>query len=427
MSSFPVLSRGAIALVWKEKPVKSGSVRPIIVVEEKNLRDFFAFTTTYLSTYAPFTAFFRVLTPQTLVDMFGEANETFGRVEIPEACVAVTIAECFLQSRGHSTLENLTVQGCLATLSSAMIAALKSERKAEELEGIAHAWQNIRRLLQEESHQIGATSILEFWSFVQAARQPFIELRSRDANSRTVVDFLRATFIYRAISLENWYDLTADLPDLRSALSNFSGTREERVIAFDHAARVLSAADHVDRKIREVVAGALLSELADGNLEYMGLSLPLRPYLPLLPLWFALFSSLKSDTNALTVSNCLGRRVARDLFRQSDLFSVPTADIALHELELRLDERPLVSSLRSEYQSILSVELMPGVVSPFRFSRGRSESEASASPNRERLREARQLLKQTQRILEEADSEQRELGLSESRAQYRYRPEKQSR
>src|SRR5687767_8463572 len=56
------LRNSDLALIWDDVPNGPGSIsNPVVVVADAKYRDFLAWATTYVSTYTPFTAFFRVI------------------------------------------------------------------------------------------------------------------------------------------------------------------------------------------------------------------------------------------------------------------------------------------------------------------------------------------------------------------------------
>lgn len=67
---------GGLALLWENKPdpASPDSPQPVIAVPGREMREFFAFVGTYVSTYQPFSAFFRVVPLEDVPNLLGDIS-----------------------------------------------------------------------------------------------------------------------------------------------------------------------------------------------------------------------------------------------------------------------------------------------------------------------------------------------------------------
>jgi hypothetical protein len=127
-----------------------------------------------------------------------------------------------------------------------------------------------------------------------------------------------------------------------------------------------------------VLLGYSASRVAGGSLRYFQILEEAEHRFPLAQIWFGLFCSLRDDTDASVIAECLGRRVARHFDDARDLFAPPTADISFDEF-VTLMNAAKPSRWRTEYQTSISIEIFPGVVSAFRSNSRPSHRDADVS------------------------------------------------
>jgi hypothetical protein len=402
LSSLEESVRGdRIALLWDEKPTKQVGGQPIVVTRSKEIREFLAFTSTYVSSYLPFSAFFRVATLEALgKSALNRGNEQTSK-RLPDAVVGVAMAEAHAQMKGRAqSLSDISVQACLATLSSSAIAGLKLGYGPDEILSIGQSWTRARKLVSDEPLGLRSEDVQTFWYQVGCA------LRANEVPSAVygcaplICDAIRDVLVGGAIAESTWNELTSNLPDLRQAPHQMKGPREDRIRLFDQYVRVLNASEHADKNVRELVAGQVASLVADGSFDYIGLTGAFDRSLPAAPLWFGFFSSLRSPDDALAAGGCLGRRLARDLPRELNLFAPPTDDIALDELEVISGGPAPELRFRTEHRSALSVEIYPGVSARFRMSRASEPNDPNRAFTTEQTQELQFLLSRASRIVD---------------------------
>lgn len=398
-----------IALVWDPAAEDAGIQKgPLIAVRQESIREFLAFVSTYVSTHVPFTAFFRVLSIEYLAENLAHAREP-KREPVRDSIVGIAIAEAFMQTQSKArlrSLSSLSVQACLATLSSSVIAGLRQEYEAAQLAKIGEHWLRSRRLLTDEQLIVPAPALMSFWDLATRALEPARRsLEDQDLPSRLVISFVRDFFDHDGREPPPmWSSLMSQLPDVAAEIFQMQGSREDRVRALDRLVAPLIGAGHVDRRIREVAAGYLLSQVADASLEYVPLTAAFESDLPLATMWFGFFCSMSKRSDALLAGDGLGRHVNRLVARNS-VFSPPEADISLDELDLYLAHGSKSIRFRTDQQASIAVELLPSVAGLFRNPKAaRPDVEAGSSLIDEELkRELRFLLNRAREITDQLD------------------------
>ncbi|MDP3737391.1 MAG: hypothetical protein Q8R02_08370 [Hyphomonadaceae bacterium] len=384
---------------WSDKRAALEKSTATVVVSDNQLESFLAFVATYVSTYVPFTAFFRVIAADRFRAFHSLAREKVN--PLPSELVGLTIAEAALQiGERFRSPADLSIQACNATLSSAALQALSIGYSVEIIPTLTKNWARAHRALGGEHLRIPVEVISDFWITLAAAITS--NLRASD-KPRDPVRFLNSFMTKRELTSEDWHQVTSDIPDLRGALQQMRGSREDRIRSFDQYTRMLFASSHVDRRTREIAAGALMSLVAQGSLHYLPLSQAFQSALPASNLWFAFFASLHPSSDVFSVADCLGRRLARKLPRSSWVDRMPEVDISVDELEVLAGARGAEIRFRTEHANQINVELVPGATARFRLHKsGPNDADTSARYVSSDLREVRMLLHRVGRLLDRA-------------------------
>ena len=351
----------AIGLLWQEKP---GSVKttPVIFVADAQIVDFYAFVGTYVATYRPFSAYFRVISQESLPEVLQLADTQRQRSELPASLIGVAIAEAFIQSRGRvKTAADLSVSAVSSTLSAALAAAVSHGYGPATLEDIASRWQRARRLSSDDTLALEPRKITGVWGIILNAFSKKSPYHSDEGATAQSISVALRSALEGASDISEWvYPLTARIPSLGDAALRMRGAREERVRVLTDVFQVLSKWDG-EPLLKEFLGGTLLSMVGNGSFDYLPLLSSLARELPGAALWFAVASALQKGNDALTAGDCLGRRTVRDVLLPLDVFAPPRDDIALEELELFGRSNPERLGFRTAQQSIIAVELTSGV------------------------------------------------------------------
>jgi hypothetical protein len=338
----------------------------VVLVKQRDLREFYAFVSTYVSTYRPFSAFFHVVPYEEAATVAGLSERRRpATIDVPDELIGVAIAEAYAQSRGKvRSVNELTVQGLQATLSATLLEFLIRGGELKEMHSIADKWVAIRGDSSGSSLAISAEMILDVWLTIGAALNSLKTNKKRDVRSK-ISSSLKAALIEKS-SLEDWFfPLTTGIPELGDTVRSMTLAREERVRTLPKAFSSLRQSSS-DPTLKEFVVGGLLSMVGNGSFDQLKLLDETLQDFPKAALWFGVISSLQKRTDALTSGNCLGRRAVRDLKRSADLFTPPESDISFDELMILSEEALTADSFRTAHSSIISVALHGTVSASFR-------------------------------------------------------------
>ena len=303
-----------------------------------SIKEFYAFAVTYLQTYKPFSAFFRVVSTELIADILEEklgANAT----ALPAWYVGPILAEARGQIGGVESVADLSIQGCLATASMPIALGITQGLSFRHVEALFENWLSTRQRLTDDVLRMVPATIWGFWQVVSMSLNP----SGRQILDRSLASI--ANFVVEAASNDelypagDWTSVTQDLPKTRLALDRMAGAREDRVRAFDSALVELVGQDSVDIRRRECVAGYLASRVAGGSLRYFALLQAAEAKLPAAQMWFGFFCGVHKDTYVMNIGDCLGRRLSRkESIGGELLFEPPSADISVDELQLLMTD-----------------------------------------------------------------------------------------
>ncbi|MER8976041.1 hypothetical protein [Mesorhizobium sp. M0800] len=377
--------------------------RAVVVVDERKARDFFAFVSTYVSDYAPFTAFFRVVTTDQLDLLAEEPSLTVGSTtSVVEKLVGTAILEAalYLRSpRSNETGRPITLAAAGATYSAAAFQGLALGPQADVL-AIGRAWQSLRSTLGGEQLPLDIDELGSFWQVIRLAVHGGGPSDRPDSES-VMIRSMRQVIESGRVDDSVLEDLLSSLPELRGDLSRFRGTREGRARAIQEAISLLSNSTGTGGQLRDCAAGCLLSLLGGGSFRFIPAALSTGLSLRMAPLWFAVWSGLQASSDIMTEFNCMGRRMARDLCARPGLYSPPTDDISVLELAgmgADVDQLP-----RGQTGSI-SVEIYPGVSTRQSIARVGAPSLNSRAEYQRDIKELKILMAQSSAILSRMDS-----------------------
>lgn len=371
----------------------------VVVVEENRMQDFFAFVSTYVNEFAPFSAYFRVVSTNQIELISEDASMTFnGATSVIDRLVGTAIVEAaiYLQGSGEA-VRPVTIAAAGATFSAAALQGLALSPKAD-VYSISQGWQSLRAALGSDQLPLNTDALARFWQILRVA------VHGGEALDVTVPDvILSALRTVMAngrlddVALEN---LLSSLPELAGDLSRFRGTREGRARAIQEAISVLSRSRGDEDQLRDCVAGCLISLIGDGSFKFMPAALSTSSILRMAPLWFAVWSGLQTNSDIMTEFNCMGRRIARDLRARVGVYDGPNDDISVMEL---MSWGSDVEQLPREHASSISVEIYPWVSSRQSIARVSAAASNQSNEYRRDIRELRALMAHSTEILSRID------------------------
>lgn len=354
----PKLSvNGKINVVWD---IEDETIsQPIVAVPKGDLKDFFAFVSTYVTAYKPFSAFFKVVSCEWLERrQINLARHQLSKILFSKL-VAVSFAEAFAQSQGKlSSLDDLTLQGVKATLSSSLQSAVWQGHTDEELAQIAEGWSEARSIVSGGPLQISPKIVLEVWQEIAVG---LMNSQGSKRLSKKRVAFHLRQFLGGSEDFEGWFlPIAQECIGPRFNLDRMLGAREDRVRLLPDLVEAASVSKSSGPML-EFVVGGIASLVGNGSMAQIKLTEGLVKDFPSSPLWFGVTSALQSRSDALVASNCLGRRANRDILRDFDFFDAPSYDISLDELLVIGEKAFTKGTIRTAHSGTFEVGLLGDV------------------------------------------------------------------
>jgi hypothetical protein len=321
-------------LLWETDTHPSNGLPSVIVVSKGHMRDFLAWAITYFASYRPFTAFFRVIEFDDLVNFdLQRGNPSLHGLEA--ACAGVILTEASLLSSTYGKSSALTLASCSGLLSHALTRSLALGATSTGLERIRDKWQQARKLADYKQVSDVTQTVAQIFGIL-------LELKARICNesaflfpdmSSTVTDACWQICHDGRVSDRHWKEIVAGCDSLSDAHRHMEGTREERVLYFQRI-----VADGITRlpksTMADFVIGYMASLIGPGSLSHIDLIMKHISSFPTAALWYGLCAGLHKKNEILVSFNILGRRLIRDLLKQESLLNTPTCDIALSELQI---------------------------------------------------------------------------------------------
>jgi len=390
-----------IMLVWADE-IGMRTMRPLIVVKERYLNEFLAFATTYIKTYSPFTAFFRVISERRFMQIQENLRwPSRGGSPVPHELVGIIMAEAFAQlGQKVANVGAIPLQACQATMSMSLLEHLHAGGNEADIGIVADHWIGTKRSFSDEDLFLPSESIAQFWQIIASVYVdpgPLPEHVLPYSIRTALESFVRR----RELTEREWIAICEWEPRLSDQSLPILGSREERLQSFDQIVAIAQSSKKLVGALRDIVIGAAASFVANGSLNYFSLMREVAAVSPAAILWFAFFASLHRKSDVFTIGDALGRHLENRLFVNKSIFDRPTCDISLEELYvLGLSERAL--RFRTLQASSVVVEISPLVTGKFRVGKSErsSESQADAADvTKERWAEIRYLADRLTRVI----------------------------
>lgn len=401
-----------IALIFDDNDDQN-MYSPILSVPGANIPDFYAFVNTYAAQYKPFSAFLRVIPYEQLLDLTNCARSSRSANTQKDALIGVAIAEVYAQSRGRlSSIDRISISAVEATLSATLSEAVQQGFSSDKLADITKRWILVRRLENSEKLHLESEKVLQIWEIVADAISPKLHGRLK-GDRRKIVSALRE-MQNTALNPQGWFlPLASEVPRLAEELPRMSRSREERVRSSKEILSLLRESK-LEPLVREFLAGAVLSMVGNGSFQQLPILEDLLSDMPAAALWFGVVSSFQSSNDALMVGNCLGRRVVRDMRKDSNLFSEIEGDISVEELKLLRDDHQSGNSFRAAQPGSIKVNLFGNVSGRFK-TRQSNQKDGRALDLESKVRENIREIEELRDILDRASYIGRRLAAARQR------------
>jgi len=358
---------GDMLLVWPDRP-EPDLFPSAVILREGDVRDFLAWVATYVTGFRPFTAFCRVTDIQTAARFTRRHGRRLPR-ELQSVCLGMILGEAAAYIGETGTGKGLSVKACSATYSYVLAKSLWLGANKFGVESVGAAWNRTRDITHQNRLRIPVGELQRAWSVVgELARSEEMAyvppLRGLPSGILEVCFDLYHKGVASRNSLEDLGHGSRNLLDL---IPRSNDTREGRVIALEIALQNLS---HVKEETTAAfLAGFLVSQVAPGTMEHLGLLKRWAQSLPSAYVWYGLCAALQRPNNLVGFGDGLGRRMLREVVRNEQFLDEPKCDIALQELELVPNDQWLPEFRSMTASGQLDVELEPCVVTSVRLER----------------------------------------------------------
>ena len=390
-----------VMLVWQDDSDWS-ACRPVIVVKDSNLREFVAFVSTYVKTYTPFSAFFRVVAES----KFRELNELLylnlkEHRPIPHELVGIVIAEAFAQSGDRVTnISSLPIQACLAALSSSILAAISVGYGPASIDEMIDNWGKTKRAISDDNLILPISNIRSFWQIIFAVCVGLDSI-SESLLPLPVIHAIKSFLDRRELTAHLWHHLCQGNLQLAMLSETFVGSKEDRIAGLDRTVALLQQSTSLNQWMQEMLLGAAASFVANGAMSYLPLTKGFNESYPTATLWFAFFTAFNRRSDVFDSGESLGRHLESKIFITRNFFDSPFADIDFNELQV-VGSNSKGMRFRTQQTSSVTVEIIPMVQGRFRIRKGIKPSAATSQPSpisQERWEELRLLTDRISRIV----------------------------
>jgi hypothetical protein len=422
----PSSQEGMIRLLWDKSEVGDCG-QPLIAVPADGMRDFFAFVGTYITTFRPYSAFFRVV-PIEIIPAIEERQLPVRDVLQRVASVAAgsALSEIYLRAGGRVVSTRAQLPAITATLSASLGQAVVAGYPTGVLDRLTKQWYAIHRATNSPvTEQTGTDQIVSIWKLISDATRDGISgvLPSFGRSQQTISRFLADAIHSRGIDKALLLSLASSMSVKVDPAQILTSSREERIRAFNDFVVSLDPLSH-DPLPGQFLAGLLLAISGNGSFDLLRSSGELLNRSPTSIVWFGVCAALFEESNVLTTANCAGRRFVRDLQRPQGLFDPPRADLNSYEYIILRRDTGALDQVNSQSADGLEIELLGNVTTSIskyddnRDARLAEDVEVLAGS----LREIRSVVERAQRRLRYATPPgQGELNRSDGKARGRSR------
>lgn len=402
------LASSEMNFVWKENPQVKQVLPHTILVSGDSQREFLAWAATFLPTFSPFTAFFRVLDISTF-RIFSDANYVPTLEKLENVCSALIIAEALGQGPPNTPQRKLSLSECLGTLSYTMARAFALELTDEAMEQVIPKWLKLRTLGITPSLFSGIEPLRQVWDMMSALKPKSRHGASHySPEGELILEVCLDIQREGKVSAEGWKLLSREVPEVPLSQTVSRETREERVLSFEAFLGNLKKGSNPNNTLKSFVCGYLASQIGPGTLDHLPFLAQSAPELASAIYWYAVCAGLHPQSEVQKFGGGIGRRIARELLAPDTAKDNPRSDIAMSELEVLLGgDNPQLEFLTT-FPGQLSVELFPGIAATIAWppNRGSHVNRGEGDYNRFEIED---IVRQLGETLEESQRTHRKL------------------
>jgi hypothetical protein len=365
-----------ILLCWNCSPERDFILPHVVVVNENSFIDFLAWIASYFREFEPFTSQCRVLTARRAETAFQQVQANWA-----DANQLIDIALIFAEVAAYSigNQDRIPFSTYERSLSFAISKALRQYgefnlTEPKLLHILEDSWTKARELAGEPPLGLDSKAVREVWGIVLQSNSD-----SRNIDDKENWEFSKSLRVFRRegyLDKRFLQEIPTGLDFHRAALFEIDDrSREERVLAFEEAAKGLTSSDRLPQRTRAFLLGFIASRIAPGTLQHISVLFPYADKNRECLLWFGVFAGLSVGNDISSFSQGLGWMLRRELERTSHLTERPTCDISLDEfLIFSQSTRSKRNGIRSTSNGILKIEIYPLVSTNVRWPQGQFET-----------------------------------------------------
>jgi len=361
-TNFYDINQDDLIFVWFKRPTIGSFLPDLIVVSENKIRDFLAWSSTYIPSLTPFTSFCRVLTPP-LTKMFLSSKKHYPLNRLEGACIGLILGETLT----HFYNNNIKNINPLAIKSSLSFILIKSSIIGinEYSDFIVNRWLKACRLTKTDERVLSSERILEAWKILMSLDDAVYSKEIKLTDYQTIINKACNDILKNgSISNNLWLNLTNGIDELKNANEKMKESIENRVNNFEDVSNLLLN-QTINNKVTEFLCGYLASQIEPGSMNHLDMIHSYIATFPSVILWYSICEGLYQNTKIHNYKNSLGWRVTRDLYLWLPDVGKPKSDISLDELEVIVDvDNPNLNFL-VENPAAIFVEIVPSIYSVF--------------------------------------------------------------
>jgi hypothetical protein len=395
-------SSPALEVIWADDGHQD-ALPAVCIVRKENLRDFLAWTATYLPSASPITALCRVMTPEGYESLPRNRAPWSPRARILNAsALGAILAEALSYLDGKEDLNRLSSAACARTFSYAAARAIFMGYDWSRTSAAGTAWLELREFTTQPSTVLAPQGLQACWSVIYSLRSGD-QGREADLSEdlKVILQACEEIDDSSEISRSTWQILTGHIHGLLGLPELMTGPREERVLVIERVLKALPVANLLGDDKLSFAVSYLVSRISPGTLDHFSLLRTSVPENSPALVWYGMCSGLGRRTDLRDASG-LSLRVLRDLVRAAPIDDKPDCDLSIDELKVLMSAASKESGIKPAMPGYLVVELIPYVNSTVRWPGTRSNVVTDA-PNSMLLRDAARLLEDLAKLGKRAD------------------------
>lgn len=364
------LRKGFVQVVWRE--VSGRNVLTDIIVQDGGVKDFLAWSSTYIRTHQPISSFFRIWEAS---EFISEPQE-IAPVDCIAAAAKLTIGEVFSLSKEPVSEDTLSLNACKSTASYVFAQLVTNGARAHVIEKSIRRWEAARNALGQSNSSIPTENLLHYFEIALHILDPGKDLFSngdfigsqKDSGIRHETTILE-TLISRGERALSKSKIMAYIKGVES----ISGTKEERMTSFKLQLSKMDSAKRTKSSPFDSAFIALMAyRISPNNLDYLPLLQSNEKKYPMVCMWYTLFSVSGQPSPTNYFKKGISQHIVRDVLADANLNIQTSADISFDELLMHSNINSKLEPSKIGLPHLSKIEIQPGAVSFIRTGKSPS-------------------------------------------------------